>query len=359
MDVAAVETIEAGASEVAEDTSFDPDKRIDVEQNQDTDNTSSEYDVDRRIEVTDTSMDSENYDPDKRIDVSENNDKHQAEENEYNPDDRVTFDTFKDSILSKKMGDIYVPEQSNEQIDSENTTFDVDKRIDVNQNEVTDDSSEYDPDKRIGVFDVDDRQNDDGYSPDDRIDVIKDDSSKSAVDKTKVNSEVQKNDYPSTYKDRLDQTPRDDGERGVWTNERGESKFIPNDEEISDILGQYGINGIEYQNAIPDFSDCSECTLEIDNMTEKRRTTGGNFEQCDQKCAEQWNTERKDGKSDWTARDVENWRGENGYTWHERNDMKTCDLIPTKINDYFGHLGGVGECKRRDSQNDFGGEFDE
>ena len=26
--------------------------------------------------------------------------------------------------------------------------------------------------------------------------------------------------------------------------------------------------------------------------------------------------------------------------------MKTCQLVPTEINDYFGHLGGVGECNR-------------
>lgn len=37
---------------------------------------------------------------------------------------------------------------------------------------------------------------------------------------------------------------------------------------------------------------------------------------------------------------------ENGYTWHERNDMVICDLVPTKINRFFGHLGGVSECKK-------------
>ena len=60
--------------------------------------------------------------------------------------------------------------------------------------------------------------------------------------------------------------------------------------------------------------------------------------------AEQWNAEARDGKTDWTARDVANWRRENHYSWHECNDRKTCQLVPTKVNDYFGHLGGVGEC---------------
>ena len=39
--------------------------------------------------------------------------------------------------------------------------------------------------------------------------------------------------------------------------------------------------------------------------------------------------------------------------------MKTCDLIPTEVNDYFGHLGGVAECKKRDTGELSGGEFDE
>ena len=33
----------------------------------------------------------------------------------------------------------------------------------------------------------------------------------------------------------------------------------------------------------------------------------------------------------------------NSLTWHELNDMKTLQLVPTKLNAYFGHMGGVGE----------------
>ena len=83
-----------------------------------------------------------------------------------------------------------------------------------------------------------------------------------------------------------------------------------------------------------------------------------NFRQCDEKCAEQWNKEGRDGRTDWTARDVKEWRQANGYSWHERNDMKTCDLVPTQVNAYFGHLGGVSECKKRDAGNG-GSDFDE
>lgn len=158
--------------------------------------------------------------------------------------------------------------------------------------------------------------------------------------------------YPSTYKERLDQTPKKGGE---WEGERGESKFIPNDPKTKDILDDYGLDGISYRDAIPDFSKVSESTVKIDNMTAVR---GENFKQCDEQCAKQWNKEARDGKTDWEGRDVKNWRKDNDYSWHERNDMKMCDLVPTKINSDFGHLGGVSECIKRDISTN-GGDFDE
>lgn len=161
--------------------------------------------------------------------------------------------------------------------------------------------------------------------------------------------------YYSTYKERLDRTPNEAGDKGEWTGQRGESIFIPNDENMKQLLEEFGLEGIAYTDGIPDFSEVSECTVEIDNMSDNRYD---NFKQCDQKCADKWNDEAKDGKTDWTARDVQKWREENGYTWHERNDMKTCDLVPTEVNQYFTHLGGVSECKKRDAEN-IGGDFDE
>lgn len=166
-------------------------------------------------------------------------------------------------------------------------------------------------------------------------------------------------DYPSSYKERIAQTPREVSDRGEWTGERGESTYIPRDPSMKALLAQFGLEGIEYKDGIPDFSKCSACTVEIDNMSSSRCGEGGNFAQCDAKAAELWNKEGRDGKTDWTARDVQKWREANGYSWHERNDMKTCDLVPTRVNDYFGHLGGVAECKKRDAAQIDGGEFDE
>ena len=96
-------------------------------------------------------------------------------------------------------------------------------------------------------------------------------------------SDIEENDYFSTYDERLKQTPKEDSDRGEWEGERGESKFIPNDPEIKAILEKYGLDGIVYKDGIPDFSDVSESTVEIDNMTENRAE---NFKQCDEKCAE-------------------------------------------------------------------------
>ena len=86
----------------------------------------------------------------------------------------------------------------------------------------------------------------------------------------------------------------------------------------------------------------------------------GNFSQADAKLAEKWNEQQKDGRTDWTDEDVYEWRHDPAHqcSWHERCDTKTMDLVPYDIHSYCKHLGGVSECKARDSVND-GGGFDE
>lgn len=177
--------------------------------------------------------------------------------------------------------------------------------------------------------------------------------------------------YYNSYETRSKNTPVD-GIRGQWEGERGESKYIPSDETeegkaAQDKLAEKNMNGVEYKYAEPDFSKCAEATVDIDNMTENREDyydvdgnqKQGNFSQADTKCAELWNTVGKDGKSDWTASEVRDWRRENGYSWHERCDTKTMDLVSRDIHGYFGHYGGCSECKVRDSANVDGGGFDE
>lgn len=161
--------------------------------------------------------------------------------------------------------------------------------------------------------------------------------------------------FYSTYEERLNKTPKNNGE---WTGERGESKFISDNEDVNALLSEKGLDGIEYSDAIPDFSEMSKGTVEIDNMTAQRRGKGNNFDQANIKLAEAKGCEPSD---------VARWMDKNNYVWHECNDMKTMQKIPFDINDKFGHLGGVGECKRRDNVTDEllgrnepnGGLFDE
>ena len=50
--------------------------------------------------------------------------------------------------------------------------------------------------------------------------------------KDTATDDVSESDYPSSYKERIDRTPREISDRGEWTGDRGESTYIPSDEEI-------------------------------------------------------------------------------------------------------------------------------
>ncbi|MBQ1849703.1 MAG: HNH endonuclease, partial [Lachnospiraceae bacterium] len=149
--------------------------------------------------------------------------------------------------------------------------------------------------------------------------------------------------YLSTYEDRISHTPRDDGEKGNWTGARGESIYKPKDIDAKKELHAHGLQGIEYQNGVPDFTPCAKETVSITDMTSNRFK---NFEQCDRICAERWNERHMEGKTDWDARKVADYRREHSLTWHERNDRTHCDLVPTNIHEECRHLGGVSECKK-------------
>ena len=157
---------------------------------------------------------------------------------------------------------------------------------------------------------------------------------------------LEQNDFYSSYKERLDHCPRGDGQSGSWSGERGESKYKPANKETQNELKRHGADGIEYKYGVPDFSTVAKESVPIKDMSDQRTGADGNFAKADQACADRWNKTNEGGKNDWTARDVSNWRAENKYTWHERNDRKTCDLVPTKVHEECRHLGGVSECKK-------------
>ncbi|WP_164689948.1 HNH endonuclease [Luxibacter massiliensis] len=159
--------------------------------------------------------------------------------------------------------------------------------------------------------------------------------------------------YQSTYEERKQQTPKEFDENGLerWSGERGESMCRLDDSEVNEILEKCNIDGIEYRDCVPDFTPVSKGNVEIQSMSDDRNGKDGNFNQADTLLAQEKGCD---------PRDVRDWRRENGYTWHECNDMKTCQKIPSIINSKFGHLGGVSECRKfRESEENWEDEFDE
>ncbi len=134
--------------------------------------------------------------------------------------------------------------------------------------------------------------------------------------------------------------------KGEWDGETGNSTFYPENSEARDVLKEYGQGGIKFRDGEPDFSKVSEATVQIDDMTASRPH---NFARANEACAKLWNEQSKDGRTDWSAREVDNWRQENNYSWHERLDMKTMDLVQRGVHEECKHFGGVSECRRREA----------
>lgn len=147
----------------------------------------------------------------------------------------------------------------------------------------------------------------------------------------------------SVYNKRFVQTPLDD-DYGHWSGDRGESDYIydrPKTIRISEdryVTVEAGTK-VTYRNCVPDFSQFQVAEVTIPSMTNSRSR---NFNQADKALAELWTKTQHNGRS-WTARQVEAYRTSNGLTWHEMNNMKSMQLVPTEVNAGFGHLGGVTE----------------
>lgn len=144
----------------------------------------------------------------------------------------------------------------------------------------------------------------------------------------------------TSYRDRINGTPKN-GDKGRWTGERGESDFVL-DEPI-ELPDGTKITQITYRNGVPDFSPYQKAQVRISNMTNKRLGPRGNYEKADTALAELWNQMRYNGKTTWTARDVEAYRTQNNLTWHEMSNMEYMQLVPYELNHTFNHYGGVAE----------------
>jgi len=136
-----------------------------------------------------------------------------------------------------------------------------------------------------------------------------------------------------------------EGNNGHWDGERGNSKWIPDRDCIlgkanpdgktwGEILDKYGIDGINFKDGEPDFSEISKGTVEIELFSDSRTD---NFDKADIELAKQKGC---------SPEEVAKWREENGYTWHECKDMKTMQKVPSEVHNNISHSGGISEVKK-------------
>lgn len=139
---------------------------------------------------------------------------------------------------------------------------------------------------------------------------------------------------------------------GRWEGEKGDSMWIPDDEKVpekanpgeknwGEIKDDYGIEGIRFEGGEPDFSEVSEGEVQVDNFTPDRDK---NFRNADAIEAE---------KRGWTREEMKDWRKENRYTWHEKSDCETMQLVPSIVHNNVFHKGGISRMKQADSMEGF------
>lgn len=175
-------------------------------------------------------------------------------------------------------------------------------------------------------------------------------SSNIEMPKSEIHSSVESIDIEKLdAKIKLEKTgllPRNGGE---WTDEPGNSTWNPdcnvepgdrngtNPEHKSwaEILSEYDIKGIPFNDGEPDFSEVAKGTVEIDDFTDDRAS---NFDQADEKMAEQRGC---------SPEEVAKWRKENRYTWHECGDCSTMQKVSTEVHGNIPHSGGVSEYKNQ------------
>lgn len=141
-----------------------------------------------------------------------------------------------------------------------------------------------------------------------------------------------------------------EGHGGHYNGERGNSNWyfdkdaIPGDRHGTnpehktwgEISKQYDVEKISFKDGNPDFSEISKGTVEIDEFSIDRDI---NFTQADEKLAEIKKCEPEE---------VEAWRKSNKYTWHECENCRTMQKVPTEVHGNIPHSGGISNAKQKE-----------
>lgn len=122
---------------------------------------------------------------------------------------------------------------------------------------------------------------------------------------------------------------------------------------------KYGLDYVEYKNKEPDFSPYEkliskqemeeflydkygesrevnsdvEGHVYVDKMRTERNGSQGSYSDAEKEIADRLGVD---------TGDIRDFMKENDLTWHECGDLHTIRIVPTEINQVFGHTGGIG-----------------
>ena len=139
---------------------------------------------------------------------------------------------------------------------------------------------------------------------------------------------------------------------GIWDGAIGNSKWIPAEDAVpgsrngtnpehkswSQIKECYRFEGIPFSHGEANFSEVGKGSVEIEDFSDDR---GANFDQADEALALQRGC---------APEEVAQWRKENHYTWHECNDCKTMQKVPSEVHGNIPHSGGISVYKAANLQ---------
>lgn len=135
---------------------------------------------------------------------------------------------------------------------------------------------------------------------------------------------------------RISHTPKD----GVWSGNRGQSKFYPCDKDSMDLLEKYGQKYIAYNlTAEPNLRPFEQVHVAIQDMSGDRNK---NFQSAYKQLLK---TEWAKQNNIKTVGECKLFLSKNNLTLHECSDVKTIRVVPREIHEMARHCGGVSELR--------------